>query len=124
MLVMVGTDDSTTPPSPNVDRAMAEVSSDVAYRVDLVAAEHQSFTDVCDYLDFFPSLDPPATPAVVGIIEAFAEQGCAPDDMPIDRVKEITNSFAVAFLVSVFEGGEMITADNTEIPEDVLFEQK
>lgn len=123
VLVMVGTGDITTPPTPNVDRTVAEVSSDVVYRVDLVDAAHQSFTDVCDYLDFFPTLENP-TPAVVGIIEAFAVEGCSDGDMPIERVKEITNTFAVSFLDSIFEGGEMITPDEFEIPDDVIYQVK
>lgn len=123
VLVMVGTADASTPPSPNVDRTVAEVSSDVVYRVDLVDAAHQSFTDVCDYLDFFPTLENP-TPEVVGIIEVFAEEGCSAGDMPIERVKEITNTFAVSFLDSVFEGTEMIAPDTHEIPDDVILSVK
>lgn len=118
-LVMVGADDKTTPPSPNVDRAVSETSSDVVYRVDLVAAEHQSFTDVCDYQDFFPQLENP-TQAVLDVIDEFAVAGCSEGDMPIERVKEITNTFAVSFLDSIFRDGEMITPDNTEIPDDVV----
>lgn len=118
-LVMVGADDKTTPPSPNVDRAVAETSSEVVYRVDLVAAEHQSFTDVCDYQDFFPQLENP-TQAVLDVIDDFAVAGCSEGDMPVERVKEITNTFAVSFLESIFRGGEMITPDNTEIPDDIV----
>jgi predicted dienelactone hydrolase len=123
VLVMVGTGDITTPPSPNVDRTFAEVSSEVVYRVDLVDAAHQSFTDVCDYLDFFPTLDNP-TPEVVGIIEAFAVEGCSDGDMPIERVKLITNTFAISFLDSIFEGTEMITPEAFEIPDDVIYQVK
>lgn len=122
-LVMVGTDDKTTPPSPNVDRAVAETSSEIVYRVDLVAAEHQSFTDVCDYVAFFPTLENP-TQAVLDTIEENAVAGCSEGDMPIERVKELTNTFAVTFLDSIFEGTEMITETNTVIPDDVIFSTK
>lgn len=122
-LVMVGADDKTTPPSPNVDRAVAETSSEVVYRVDLVAAEHQSFTDVCDYLEFFPTLENP-TQAVIDTIESFAVAGCSEGDMPTDRVQEITNTFAVSFLDSVFAGTDMITNENTVMPDDVIFASK
>lgn len=122
-LVMVGTDDKSTPPSPNVDRAFEFTQSSPLYRVDLVAAEHQSFTDVCDYLDFFPTLENP-TQAVLEVIEESAEAGCSEGDMPIERVKEITNTFAVSFLDSIFKGGEMITDANTALPDDVIFASK
>ncbi|MEP1125000.1 MAG: hypothetical protein ABJH68_14040 [Ilumatobacter sp.] len=123
-LVMVGTDDVTTPVVPNVTRAFDLTTSDPLYRVELVAGEHQSFTDVCDYLDFFPTLDPPPSEAVIAAIDAVAGEGCSPDDMPIERVKELTNTFAVSFLDSIFAGGEMVTPDDTEIPEDVIFDSK
>ncbi len=123
-LVMVGTDDKTTPVDPNVTRAFDLSASTPLYRADLVAAEHQSFTDVCDYLDFFPTLDPPPSEAVLGAIDAVAGEGCSPDDMPIERVKELTNTFAVSFLDSIFADGEMVTADIVEIPDDVIFDSK
>lgn len=123
-LVMVGTDDQTTPVDPNVTRAFELTNSAPLYRVDFVDAEHQSFTDVCDYLDFFPTLDPPPSQAVIDAIDAVASEGCSPDDMPIERVKELTNTFAVAFLDSVFADGEMITPNTTQIPDDVIFDSK
>ena len=123
-LVMVGTDDKTTPVDPNVTRAFDLTRSLPSYRAELVAAEHQSFTDVCDYLVSFPLLDPPASEAVIVAIDAVAGEGCSPDDMPIERVKELTNTFAVSFLDSIFADTEMITSDNTEIPDDVIFDQK
>lgn len=123
-LVMVGTDDQTTPVDPNVTRAFQLTNSEPLYRVEFVDAEHQSFTDVCDYLDFFPTLDPPPSQAVIDAIDAVASEGCSADDMPIDRVKELTNTFAVSFLDSVFADAEMITPENTEIPEDVIFDSK
>ncbi|WP_041298087.1 alpha/beta hydrolase family protein [Ilumatobacter coccineus] len=122
-LVMVGTDDTSTPPSPNVDRAVEFTQSSPLYRVELVAAEHQSFTDVCDYLEFFPTLENP-TQAVLDTIEESAAEGCSEGDMPIERVKDITNTFAVSFLDSIFRDGEMVTDDNTEIPDDVIFAAK
>ncbi len=123
-LVMVGTDDKTTPVDPNVTRAFEITNSEPLYRVELVDAEHQSFTDVCDYLDFFPTLDPPPSQAVIDAIDAVASEGCSPDDMAIERVKELTNTFAMAFLDSVFADGEMITPDTIQLPDDVIFNSK
>lgn len=119
-LVMVGTDDKTTPVDPNVTRAFEFTASDPLYRVDLMAAEHQSFTDVCDYLDFFPMLENP-TEAVVDVVEEFAVAGCSEGDMPNDRVQELTNTFAVSFLDSIFKGSEMIDPEIVAIPDDVTY---
>ena len=122
-LILVGTDDSTTPVDPNVVRAFEQASSETIYRVELVAAEHQSFTDVCNYQSSFRELENP-TPEVLEVIDEFAVEGCSEGDMPIDRVQELTNTFAVSFLDSVFADGQMITPSDTEIPDDVIYTVK
>ena len=66
-LIIVGTDDSTTPVDPNVETAWSSSSASPHYRVELVAAEHQSFTDLCDYLDVLVDRED-ATPLVVDVI--------------------------------------------------------
>lgn len=119
-LVIVGTDDRTTPVDPNVTRPWELSASDPQYRLELVDAEHQTFTDICDYQDAVPRL-PDVLPVIVETIDAFAEEGCAPDDMPIERATALTNTFAVTFLDSVFRDGEMITPQNTVIPDDVNY---
>ncbi|MEM9463995.1 MAG: dienelactone hydrolase family protein [Actinomycetota bacterium] len=122
-LILVGTDDTTTPVDPNVERAWAASNASEHYRVELVAGAHQSFTDVCDYQDEVADL-PDTNAIVVEFIEGYALAGCQPDQMPIERVKELTNTFAVAFLESVFRGGDMITAETHAIPDDVIFDAK
>ncbi len=122
-LIMVGTDDMTTPVNPNVETAWAASNASPHYRVELVAAQHQSFTDVCDYQD--EVVDRPDVNAiVVEFIEGYAEAGCLPGQMPIERVKELTNTFAVSFLESVFRDGEMITDETNTIPDDVIYDDK
>ena len=118
-LILVGTNDQTTPVDPNVERAFSLASSDTIYRDELVDAAHQSFTDVCDYQEFFPQLENP-TQAVLDVIDEFAVEGCSEGDMPIERVKELQNTLAVSFLDSIFRDGTMITADDTQIPDDLL----
>ena len=118
-LILVGTADETTPVVPNVERAFTFASSDTIYRDELVDAAHQSFTDVCDYQEFFPQLENP-TQAVLDVIDEFAVEGCSEGDMPIERVKELQNTLAVSFLDSIFRDGTMITPDNTQIPDDLL----
>lgn len=122
-LVIVGTDDITTPVDLNVTRAWEQSASEPHHRLELVAAEHQSFTDLCAYLDFFPTLDEP-TPIVLETIETMSVEGCSPDDMAIERVQELTNTFAVAFLESVFRDGEMIDPGLVDLPVDIVFQTK
>jgi len=119
-LVIVGTDDKTTPVDPNVTRAWELTSSEPHYRLELLAGEHQSFTDLCAYLDFFDQLETP-TPIVVETVETMAVEGCSVDDMQSTRVQELTNTFAVTFLDSVFGDTEMFTPDAVAIPDDVNY---
>jgi len=123
-MVIVGTNDQTTPVDPNVTRAWDLSSSQPHYRVELVDAQHQSFTDVCDYQEFLPTLETAVPDAVIETIDSQAVEGCSPGDMPIDRAKELTNTFAITFLDSVFRDAEMIDAATTEIPDDVVFMAK
>lgn len=122
-LILVGTDDKTTPVDPNVERPWAVSTANPHYRVELVAAEHQSFTDLCDYVEVLPGREG-ANPLVVDVITEMSVEGCSADDMAIERVKELTNTFAVAFLESVFRDGEMITAETNTLPDDILYDSK
>ncbi len=120
-LVMVGTNDSTTPVEPNVTRIWDLAKSEPLVRVELVDAEHQSFTDVCDYQTFLPTLGGAVPAAVLETIDAQAVEGCGAEAMPIERAKDLTNTFAINFLESVFRGAELISDTNTTIPDDIIF---
>jgi predicted dienelactone hydrolase len=119
-LVIGGTNDQTTPIDPNVTRPWDLAMSDPHYRLDLIDAQHQSFTDICDYQEFLPTLENPL-PVVVDVIDAFAVEGCSPGDMPIDRAKDLTNTYAITFLESIFRGGTMFTPETYETPVDVVY---
>lgn len=118
VLVVAGTDDKTTPVDPNVETIWDHSAASALYRVELTAAEHQSFSDVCAYEAWIPSLPAP-NPLLVQVVEERAVAGCSADDMPIERAKGLTNTFAVSFLNSVFQGAAMPQPDTHIIPDDV-----
>ncbi len=120
-LVMVGTNDQTTPVEPNVTRIWDLAKSEPLVRVELVDAQHQSFTDVCDYQTFLPTLGDAVPQPVLDTIDSQASEGCAPGDMDIERAKELTNTFAINFLESVFRDADLINDVDTVIPDDVSF---
>ncbi len=122
-LVIAGSDDATTPVEPNVNRAWELTNSEPHYRLELLAADHQSFTDVCDYLTAFDN-GQEVSDAVRGIIETFAEAGCAEGQMPIERVQALTNTFAVRFLDSVFRDGEMIDPTTHSAGADTIYRRR
>jgi predicted dienelactone hydrolase len=120
-LVMVGTDDSSTPVVPNVTRVWELSNSDPLYRVELVAGQHQSFSNACRYVELIPTW-PQALQDLAGpFLTSQAASGCGEGIMDIDRAQDLTNTFAISFLESIFRGGEMIDPETTEIPDDVVF---
>ncbi len=122
-LVMVGTNDQTTPVDPNVTRVWELTASIPHRRVELVDAQHQSFTDLCDYQDFLPTLaDVPQI--ITDTVAAYAVEGCSPGDMPIDRAKELASTFAVNFLESMFRESQLYRPDTVQAPADVVFQAK
>ncbi len=58
------------------------------------------------------------------VLETFGEAGCSADDMPIDRVQELTNTFALRFLDSVFADGRMIDPAAIGTVDDVIYAVK
>jgi len=121
MLVMVGTNDQTTPVDPNVTRIWDLAESEPLVRVELVDAEHQSFTDVCDYQTFLPTLGDAVPAPVLETIDSQATEGCDEAAMPIERAKDLSNTFAINFLESVFRDAELITDTDTALPDDIIF---
>ena len=120
MLVLVGTDDVTTPVDPNVTRLWDLTDVSPAYRVELVAGEHQTFTDLCAYTRFLPTL-PEVPEAVTATIEAFAAEGCSEGDIDDMRAADLTNTYAVQFLDQVFRDGPAIVSTP---PDDALFQSR
>ena len=122
-MIIVGTDDSTTPVEPNVTRAWEIAGSNPFYRVELVAGQHQSFTNACRYLDLLPTWPEDLQTLTRPLLESQAAQGCGDGIMDIQRAQDLTNTFAITFLDSIFRGGEMIDPATTE-PDDVVFMSK
>ena len=82
MMTVVGTNDVTTPVDPNVTRLWELTTGAPAYRVELVDGAHQTFTDLCAYIEFLPTLED-VPEIIIETIDDFATEGCSPGD--IDR---------------------------------------
>ena len=123
-MVIVGTDDRSTPVEPNVTRAWEFSNSDPLYRVELVAAQHHSFTNACRYLNLLPTWPEELQTLTRPLLESQAAQGCGDGIMDIQRAQDLTNTFAITFLDSIFRGTPMIDPATTAIPDDVIFMSK
>ena len=102
-LMMVGTKDITTPAATNAEVAYQSISGRPVVLVEMTDAAHQSFTDVCAYLDEIPKL-PAAPAAVVAVIRSQATEGCGDGFMPFARDIEVTNTMTTAFLLQYVAG--------------------
>ncbi len=95
-LILGGTADITTPVDPQSTFAFEFISARPRYRVDVRAAGHNSFTNVCDIADALLGIGLP-----IGLLEFLLgslEEGCVPDLIPVEEAQRLTKRYAVAFL--------------------------
>lgn len=122
-LILVGTDDKTTPVDPNVERLWALTPGSPTYRVELVAAEHLTFTDMCDYVTFLPELGT-VPDFIVTELDTRSQEGCSEGDMPIARAQALTNTFAIRFLDEFYNGAAFVDPEAETLPDDVIFDAR
>jgi predicted dienelactone hydrolase len=102
-MMLVGTKDITTPTNTNAAVAYESISGRPLVMVEMTDAAHQSFTDVCTYLELIPKL-PDAPAAVVDVIRKQAAEGCGEGFMPYERTIEVTNTMVTAFFLQYVSG--------------------
>jgi predicted dienelactone hydrolase len=124
-LLMGGTSDTAVPIEPGIVRAWDLISGRPEYRVDLQAAGHNSFTNVCDIRDAYVAAG--VGQPILGFVEAQAEDGCAPELLPIDEAHRITTLYVVSFLTEELRGssryGRYLTtryAERHDFPVELL----
>ncbi len=122
-MVVSGTLDTTTPIDPNTERVASLVTGRPLYRVDLVGATHQSFTDVCQYVPILENL-PAVTPAIRDLLRQEAGNTCDPEVLDPELAHQLIDRYAIAFLLAQLTGSDqaqaVLTADGA--PEEVRFE--
>lgn len=97
VMLMVGTKDITTPLELDSQRPFDLITGPPVVLAVMTDAAHQSYTDVCMYLDEIPNL--PDAPALVATaIREQAEEGCGPEFMSYERDMELSSGLTVAFL--------------------------
>ena len=97
VMLMVGTKDITTTLAKDSQRPFDLITGPPVVLVVMTDAAHQSFTDVCMYLDEIPKL-PAAPAAVAAAIQVQATEGCGEGFMPYARDMELSTGLTVAFL--------------------------
>ena len=95
-IVIGGTLDVTVPLDPSNVRAFELPAARPRYRVDVLDAGHNSFTNICDFFDVLLGAGVP--PNLLEFLLGNAEEGCAPELIPIEEAHRVTNLYAVSFL--------------------------
>ena len=95
-IVIGGTADITVPIVPSSVRAFELPSARPRYRIDVVDAGHNSFTNICDFFEVLLGAGVP--PALLEFLLGSADEGCAPELIPIEEAHRVTSLYAVAFL--------------------------
>lgn len=96
-MLISGTKDITTPTNTNAMVAFESITGPPVVLAEITGVAHQSFTDVCTYLDQIPAL-PEAPEFVISVIKSYAKEGCGPDFLDYARGLELINVLTVAFL--------------------------
>ncbi|MBU3701448.1 MAG: alpha/beta fold hydrolase [Acidimicrobiia bacterium] len=102
-MLIAGTKDITTPTATNAMVAFESITGPPVILAQITGAAHQSFTDVCTYLDQIPKL-PDAPAFVVSVVQAQAKEGCGPDFIDYARGLELINILTIAFLKTYVAG--------------------
>jgi predicted dienelactone hydrolase len=124
-LLIGGTSDTAVPIEPGIVRAWDLISGRPEYRVDMLAAGHNSFTNVCDIRDAYVAAG--VGEPILGFVEDQAEEGCAPELLPIDEAHRVTNLYVVSFLTAELQHtarfGRYLTtsyAERHDLPVELL----
>lgn len=95
-LLLAGGADATVPLGSALDRPWAEISGSPSWGVEVHDAGHSSFTNVCDLFDAL--VDAGLPPALLAALAANAQEGCAPELIPVDQAHALTIQYTLAFL--------------------------
>ncbi len=107
-MLLWATDDATVGLSNNAARPDELVAGRPYVRADLEGAQHQSFTDVCDYRDQLAAM-PDAPTAIVEAVDEYAAEGCLDGQMPIGDAHRMIKRLTTAFLLEQLFGDDTYT---------------
>lgn len=118
-MLLSGTLDDTTPIDPDTERPADLIAGRPLVRIDLEGATHQSFSDVCHYVEILPEL-PAVTPEILDLVSEQAGRTCDDDVLDVDRAQELVNRYAIAFLLAQLTGDEAAAAalDPDQAPDE------
>lgn len=108
-MMISATDDLTTPIETNTERPWNLISGRPLVRIDITAASHNSFTDLCQLREAVAEL-PDVSEAITEALAAQSGLACGDDVLDSVEVHRITNSYAAAFLIDQLTGSTTYAA--------------
>lgn len=108
-MMISATDDLTTPIETNTERAWELISGRPLVRIDVTAAAHNSFTDLCQLREAVAEL-PDVSEAITDALTTQSGQACSSEVLASVEVHRITNSYAAAFLIDQLTGSTAYAA--------------
>jgi len=101
-LIVGGTSDTTTPVDPQSAWAYQHVSGRPLYRLDVLEAGHNSFTDICAIGEAL--IDAGLPPSLLGFLLGNLEEGCSPELVDVAEAHRLTNRYVVSFMQAILAG--------------------
>ncbi len=108
-MLISGTLDTTAKLKPNTVRTWNAISARPLYRVDLIKGAHQSFSDICYYLEIASTIKN-VPQVIVDTVTKSGEGGCQPGQLEWRKANSLTETYTISFFLDQLAGKSAYTA--------------
>lgn len=108
-MLISGTLDTTSKLEANTVRTWRAIPARPLYRVDLVKGAHQSFSDICYYLEIAPTIKN-VPQVIIDTVTESGKGGCQPGQLNWKKANSLTETYTIAFLLDQLAGKSAYTA--------------
>ncbi|MSW05964.1 MAG: hypothetical protein F2894_07135 [Actinobacteria bacterium] len=108
-MLISGTLDTTAKLKPNTVRTWNSIPARPLYRVDLVKGAHQSFSDICYYLEIAPTIKN-VPQVIIDTVTESGEGGCQPGQLAWRKANSLTETYTISFFLDQLAGKSAYTA--------------
>ncbi|AKL72857.1 putative dienelactone hydrolase [Actinobacteria bacterium IMCC26256] len=108
-MLISGTLDTTAKLKPNTVRTWNAIPARPLYRVDLIKGAHQSFSDICYYLEIAPTIKN-VPQVIIDTVTKSGEGGCQPGQLAWKKANSLTETYTIAFFLDQLAGKSAYTA--------------
>ena len=102
-MLISGTLDTISKLKPNTVRTWNAIPARPLYRVDLIKGAHQSFSDICYYLEIAPTIKN-VPQIIVDTVTESGKGGCQPSQLAWRKAQSLTETYTIAFFLDHLDG--------------------